>query len=68
MTPAILQPAPVRQSKGLHVTLWIVQVLLALTFGFPGSMKVSQPNRSARAKLLLGQRGSSMAGPIYWRV
>jgi hypothetical protein len=42
MTPATPQP-PVRQLRGLHVTLWIVQILLALTFGFPGSMKVSQP-------------------------
>ena len=35
-------PSPSR-SKVLHVSLWVVQVLLALAFGWPDSMKVSQP-------------------------
>jgi putative oxidoreductase len=30
-------------SRGIHIALWIVQVLLALNFGFAGFMKSTQP-------------------------
>jgi hypothetical protein len=32
--------------KGLHITLWIVQVLLALAFGMAGFMKLTTPSPS----------------------
>jgi uncharacterized membrane protein YphA (DoxX/SURF4 family) len=31
------------RGKGLHLTLWIVQVLLALAFGMAGFMKLTTP-------------------------
>ena len=31
------------QSKGWHITLWILQVLLAVAFGMAGFMKLSLP-------------------------
>lgn len=31
------------QSKGWHITLWILQVLLALAFGMAGFMKLTTP-------------------------
>jgi putative oxidoreductase len=30
-------------SKGLHITLWVIQILLALAFGMAGWAKVSVP-------------------------
>lgn len=38
--PATERPAP---SRGLHVGLWVVQVLLALAFGLAGTMKLTAP-------------------------
>ena len=35
--------APARSGKGLNVVLWIIQVLLALLFGFAGMMKLVTP-------------------------
>ncbi len=32
-----------RPSRALHVVLWIAQILLALVFGFAGSMKLVTP-------------------------
>lgn len=32
-----------KQSKGLHIALWVVQVLLAAAFGMAGSMKAFTP-------------------------
>lgn len=42
MTTAAHAAAPARRT-GLHVTLWIVQILLALAFGAAGFMKLFQP-------------------------
>ena len=39
-TPAFASDKPAR---GLHIALWIAQVLLALVFGFAGAMKVFSP-------------------------
>lgn len=32
-----------KKSKGLHIGLWVVQVLLAVAFGMAGFMKISSP-------------------------
>lgn len=33
----------IKRSKALHITLWIVQILLAVGFGLAGFMKVTAP-------------------------
>jgi hypothetical protein len=38
-------------SKGLHIALWVVQVLLALAFGMAGSGKALQPMDALAAKM-----------------
>jgi putative oxidoreductase len=35
--------SPKRPSRALHVVLWVAQILLALVFGFAGSMKLVTP-------------------------
>jgi uncharacterized membrane protein YphA (DoxX/SURF4 family) len=35
--------APAKPARGLNIALWVVQVLLALVFGFAGTMKVFTP-------------------------
>ena len=42
-TTTATQPNATRPSKALHISLWVVQVLLALNFGFAGLMKSTQP-------------------------
>ncbi len=37
--PTLARP----RNKALHVSLWIVQIMLALAFGFAGFMKLTQP-------------------------
>jgi uncharacterized membrane protein YphA (DoxX/SURF4 family) len=32
-----------QHSKGLHISLWVAQVLLALAFGMSGFLKISSP-------------------------
>ncbi len=39
-----------KKSKALHISLWVVQVLLALAFGMAGFMKVSMPISELAAK------------------
>lgn len=39
-----------KNSKALHIGLWVVQVLLALAFGMAGFMKVSMPMADLAAK------------------
>ena len=41
--PVDVQPSKLQRSTGLHVGLWIVQVLLALAFLSAGVMKSTQP-------------------------
>ena len=43
MTYADTHVAPGRASTRLHITLWTVQILLALVFAATGSMKLTQP-------------------------
>lgn len=38
-----LSPVAARRGKGLHITLWIVQIVLALMFGMAGAMKATTP-------------------------
>lgn len=38
-------------SKGMHIGLWVVQVLLALAFGMAGAMKAMTPIDELAAKL-----------------
>ena len=42
-TPSPVSSLAARPSKGLHITLWVVQVLLALAFGMAGFMKLTAP-------------------------
>jgi putative oxidoreductase len=35
--------ASVRPARGLNISLWLAQILLALVFGFAGSMKLATP-------------------------
>jgi len=39
-----------KKSRGLHISLWVAQVLLALAFGMAGFMKVSMPIEELAAK------------------
>jgi len=39
-----------KKSKVLHISLWVVQVLLALAFGMAGFMKLSMPISELAAK------------------
>ncbi len=34
---------PAKPSKGLHIGLWVAQILLALAFGMAGSAKLASP-------------------------
>jgi cytochrome b561 len=44
MNDQVTSPATTpKRSKALHITLWIVQILLVITFGFAGVMKSTQP-------------------------
>ena len=45
-----LEPSP--PSKGLHVSLWIAQILLALLYAPAGVMKTTQPIADLAAKLV----------------
>ena len=40
------------QSKALHISLWVVQVLLAFAFGGAGLMKLTQPIADLAAKMV----------------
>lgn len=42
---------PSSASRGLHITLWVVQVILAVMFVIPGLMKLFQPIVSLSAML-----------------
>ena len=50
MTTAAYNAAPARRT-GLHVTLWVVQVLLAGMFLMTGLMKLTQPIATLAASL-----------------
>ncbi len=39
-TPTITEQ---KRSKGLHISLWVVQILLAMLFGYVGLMKIITP-------------------------
>ncbi len=39
-----------QKSKALHITLWVLQVLLALAFGMSGFMKLCMPIQELAAK------------------
>ncbi len=43
--------AGAKPSKGLHIGLWVVQVLLALMFLFAGTMKTFQPIAALAAQM-----------------
>jgi putative oxidoreductase len=44
MTDQVTSPAATPKSgRALHITLWIVQILLAIAFGFAGVLKSTQP-------------------------
>ena len=51
MTAATLSAAPTTRRTGLHVTLWVVQVLLAAFFAMTGIMKLTQPIDALAASL-----------------
>lgn len=51
MTYADTQTGTAAASKRLHVTLWAVQILLALIFAMTGAMKVAQPIATLAASL-----------------
>jgi uncharacterized membrane protein YphA (DoxX/SURF4 family) len=51
MTNAVTETDTARASKRLHVTLWTVQILLALIFTMTGAMKVAQPIAALAASL-----------------
>ena len=51
MTYADTQTSTAAASKPLHVTLWVVQILLALIFATTGTMKVAQPIAALAASL-----------------
>ena len=40
-----------RQSKVLHISLWVVQVILALAFGMAGFMKLTAPISELAAQM-----------------
>jgi len=42
---------PSRASRALHISLWIVQVLLAAAFLMAGAMKLSQPTDALAAQM-----------------
>jgi len=42
-SPAAFAAVSTHGSRGLHVSLWIAQILLALIFGFAGAMKLFSP-------------------------
>ena len=50
MTTAAITNAPAR-SKGLHIALWVFQVLLALLFLFSGGMKLVTPIETLQEKM-----------------
>jgi putative oxidoreductase len=43
MSSSTFSAALVRPTKAWHVTLWIVQIILALMFGLAGAMKAATP-------------------------
>ncbi len=49
--PAASASAPVPARKGLHIGLWVVQVLLALAFGMAGVMKMTTPIADLAAQM-----------------
>ncbi len=51
MTFVETQPTTAAASKRIHVTLWVVQVLLAVIFAMTGSMKLFQPIAALVASL-----------------
>ena len=51
MTYADTRVDTARASKRLHITLWTVQILLALVFAVTGLMKVTQPIEALAASL-----------------
>jgi uncharacterized membrane protein YphA (DoxX/SURF4 family) len=50
-TATVASSTEAQPSKGLHIGLWVVQVLLALAFALAGSGKVSQPLDALAAKM-----------------
>lgn len=55
------QPRSTPPSKGLHITLWIVQILLALTFAGGGIWKLATPIPDLAAKMpWMGQVSPSL--------
>ena len=42
-TPQVASAIHAEPARGLNITLWVAQVLLALVFGLSGSMKVFTP-------------------------
>jgi putative oxidoreductase len=51
MTYADMHVDTARASKRLHITLWTVQILLALVFALTGAMTVTQPIEALPASL-----------------
>jgi len=45
-----LETSAQRSGKGLHIALWVVQVLLFLAFAMAGGMKLFNPAAAAMAK------------------
>jgi putative oxidoreductase len=43
MSSSTFSAALVRPTKAWHVTLWVVQIILALMFGLAGAMKAATP-------------------------
>jgi putative oxidoreductase len=52
-TPSLSQPqSNVRPHKALHISLWVVQVLLAAAFGMGGFMKATMPISELAEKMI----------------
>jgi uncharacterized membrane protein YphA (DoxX/SURF4 family) len=50
-TATVASSTEAQPSKGLHIALWIVQVLLALAFAMAGSGKATQPLDALAARM-----------------
>lgn len=48
---AVSTPAESRPGRGIQISLWIVQVLLALSFGMTGAMKAMTPYDALAASM-----------------
>ena len=56
MSSSTFSPAAARPTKAWHVTLWIVQILLALIFALAGAMKAATPmTRTTTSRINFGR-------------